>query len=291
MAPQKSTIVRAALPRTITLLEAAAPAAGAALVERIWFRVRHTLPLVEPTGTPFELTSHGHAVRGQVWGEGPAVYLVHGWEGNADQLRELVPPLVAAGHRVVAFDAPSHGRSGPGAHGPASSDAVEFGQALDTVVAHFGPARAVVAHSLGTIAALLALRDGWVTTQRLVAIAPTQGVPHWVQVFRRQLGFGDRIQRRLERRVESRTGYDPADLDIRALAVAARGLEMVVVQDTDDRQLAHSSAAYLAATVPGARLVRTHGLGHNRILEDPSVAALVTAFVATGEVVEPHLVA
>jgi pimeloyl-ACP methyl ester carboxylesterase len=288
---KKSTIVRPVVPTALATLEVVAPRIGAAWVERIWFRVRRATPLVEPTGEQFEVVSHGHTVRGQVWGRGPVVYLVHGWEGNADQMLGLVQPLVAAGFRVVAHDAPSHGRSEPGAHGATSTDAVEIGQALDAVVARFGPARAIVAHSLGSIATLLAIRDGWVSTRQLVLVAPTQGVPHWVRVFRRQLGFGDRTQHHLEQRIERRTGYPVDDLDIRSLAVAAHGLSTLVVQDDDDRQLAHSSAAFLAATVTRARLMRTRGLGHNRVLADPSVAAAVTAFVATGEVLESHAVA
>lgn len=288
---KKSTIVRTSIPKLVAGLEVVAPRAGAAFVERLWFRVNRPLPLVEPTGELFEVTSHGHVVRGQVWGSGPTVYLVHGWEGNGDQMLGLVHPLVAAGFRVVAHDAPNHGRSDPGTHGRGSTDAVEFGQALDAVVTEFGPAHTIVAHSLGTIGTLLAIRDGWVTTRQLVLVAPTQGVPHWVRQFREALGFGDRTQRHLVRRVERRTGYEVSDLDIRSLAVAARGLPTVVVQDADDRQLMHSSASYLAATVPGAQLVRTKGLGHNRVLADPSVAATVTAFAATGELVEPHAVA
>ena len=45
------------------------------------------------------------------WGSGPTVLLVHGWGARGTHLGKLVPPLVAAGYRVVAFDAPGHGQS------------------------------------------------------------------------------------------------------------------------------------------------------------------------------------
>ncbi|MEZ4682380.1 MAG: alpha/beta fold hydrolase [Caldilineaceae bacterium] len=45
------------------------------------------------------------------WGSGPTVLLVHGWAGRGSQLAPLVAPLVNAGYRVVAFDAPAHGDS------------------------------------------------------------------------------------------------------------------------------------------------------------------------------------
>ena len=62
--------------------------------------------------------AHG-TVRGRVYGDwgNPTAYLVHGWGGWWQQLGAHVEPLLARGLCVVAFDAPSHGDSGPGAHG------------------------------------------------------------------------------------------------------------------------------------------------------------------------------
>ena len=44
----------------------------------------------------------GNAVA-EVWGDGPVVYLMHGWGGWRGQLGAFVAPLVAAGHRVVCL--------------------------------------------------------------------------------------------------------------------------------------------------------------------------------------------
>ncbi|HEV7501330.1 MAG TPA: alpha/beta hydrolase, partial [Vicinamibacteria bacterium] len=69
------------------------------------------------------------------WGQGPAVYLVHGWGGRAEQLGAFVGPLTARGYRVVAVDGPGHGASA----GQLSS-APEIGRALATVVRAVAPA-------------------------------------------------------------------------------------------------------------------------------------------------------
>lgn len=277
----KSTIVRAVTRATSGSLDLVAPRLGARLVERVWFRVPRGMPLLETTGTAFEVRWQGRTLRGQVWGEGPTVYLVHGWGGNADQMHPLVEPLVAAGFRVVAHDSPSHGRSDPGRHGESSTDAVELGQALDAIAARFGPAHAVVAHSLGTLATLLALRDGWFTAERLVLIAPVDGVPGFTAYFRRMLGFGDRTERHTDRRLERRTGYPPADLDTRLLAAARpAGLEAMLVQDLDDRSVGTGLARELADAWPGATYLQTRGYGHNRVLAAPEVLEAVTQFLA-----------
>ena len=57
------------------------------------------------------MSAGGQRVAGWSWGDGPAVYLVHGWAGVGGQLAAFVPPLLAGGFRVVTFDAPGHGAS------------------------------------------------------------------------------------------------------------------------------------------------------------------------------------
>src|SRR6478735_2928342 len=55
-------------------------------------------------------TSSGELAAWQ-WGEAerPLVGVLHGWEGHGAQLGAFAAPLVAAGFRVLAFDAPGHG--------------------------------------------------------------------------------------------------------------------------------------------------------------------------------------
>src|ERR1051326_2880782 len=119
---KKSTTVRArkwigitSLRTAFRVLEAVAPGPGARWAERIWLTVpkqawRPRTPVAVPEGKPFVLTVGHSAVRGMAWGEGPTVYLVHGWGGTGAQLDAFVEPLIAAGHRVVSFDAPGHGK-------------------------------------------------------------------------------------------------------------------------------------------------------------------------------------
>src|SRR5215207_1930325 len=153
---KKSTIGRS---RKVlaSAVERWAPSAGAAIAERLWFTVP-TVPndrngTSAPIGEPFAVRVNGRRVHGQSWGDGRAVYLVHGWGGWGGQLVALVRPLVEAGYRVVTFDALSHGESDAGALGPRRSTLVEMKDALNAVVELHGPPAAVVAHSLGATVA------------------------------------------------------------------------------------------------------------------------------------------
>lgn len=285
---QKSTIVRSkkaspVVRATFRLLDVAAPELGARRAERIWF----TLPAAGDAGRPpappapaqrFRLDVDGHAVAGTVWGHGPAVYLVHGWAGHAGQLTAFVPPLVARGYRVVAFDAPSHGASAPGRYGPRSSSVPEFATALTAVVSAQGPARAIIAHSLGATATAAALCDG-LTADRVVLVAPMASPVWYARQLAAALGFGARTYRRLIERVERRVGAPMHHFDVPELGRAVAMPPTLVVHDRDDAHTPVADGAAVAAAWSGARLRVTSGLGHRRLLRDPDVVAEVVAFV------------
>ncbi len=288
---RKSTIVRikrVAITSAFRSLEVLAPSVGARWAERMWFGIPAPRPAAPvPDGVPFEVTSQGAVVRGTRWGSGgPVVYLVHGWGGDMSQLASFVAPLTAAGFTVVAHDAPSHGGSDLGPTGPGSSDAVQMGKALDDVATLFGPAHAVIAHSLGGLAAGLALEHGWLGTDRLVLIAPAVRIGDYAEMFRVGLGFGPRTMRRLESRVLQRVGMPIDAVDLHHVSDRIARPELLIIHDPRDRETPFASSSSLARHWEGAHLTAVDGLGHRRVLRDPAVVRQVVAFVSAGELQE-----
>ena len=275
---QKSTIVR-----SFGLLERVAPALGARWAERLWFTVPRAggrRDRLVPPGRPFRVQVHGRTVAGETWGEGPVVYLVHGWGGWRGQLDAFAGPLAEAGHRVVAFDALGHGASDPGPSGPGRSNALELADALTAVVAANGPAAAVVAHSLGATATAYAMHEG-LAVGRAVFVAPMADPLPYTRTFAGRLGFGERIRSRLVRRIERRVGMPLSAFDVPALAGTMATPPLLLVHDRQDAETGWSDSDAIARAWPGARLVTTSGLGHRRILRAPAVVAEVTGFVGS----------
>jgi pimeloyl-ACP methyl ester carboxylesterase len=289
--PLKSTIVRlqqTAQRSLFGLADLVLPDIAGRMARDLWFTIPPALPATRlpDGGAPFEVVSLGSAVRGHAWGDGPVVYLVHGWGGRGSQLSSYVEPLVARGYRVVMFDSPSHGDSDPGPSGPRRSHGVEFGKALDAVFAEFGPAEAVIAHSLGTISTYLTLRFGWLSTRRLVLIAPMVVAEPLFDQFQRALGFGKRTRRAFDRHLTEFVGVPMAEFDAIHQASHADPVPTLVVHDRGDRQTPYDDSVRLADTLPDARLVTTDDLGHRRILKDPAVVRQVVDFVAGADVRE-----
>jgi pimeloyl-ACP methyl ester carboxylesterase len=273
---QKSTIVR-----SFALLERLAPGIGARWAERLWFSIPRTTGRRDrqvPPGRPFRVPVFGGTVAGEAWGEGPAVYLVHGWGGWRGQLDAFVAPLTAAGYRVVIFDAPSHGDSDPGPEGPGRSSLLELAAALAAVAAVHGPAAAVVAHSLGATATAFAMRDG-LTADRMVFVAPMADPLPYTRAFAARLGFGERVRARMVDRIERHVGMSMSAFDVPAIAGQVATPPLLLVHDRQDAETGWSDSAAIAHSWPTARLVTTSGLGHRRILRDPAVVAEVAGFV------------
>src|SRR6185436_19892625 len=119
------------------MLCAIAPALASRIAFRLWFtpsgpRVSDAARAFLATGETLDLTVNGRHVAAWIWaseprGRGPAIVLMHGWGGYAAQMQSFVAPLTAAGFRVIAFDAPAHGRSGASRFGSRQSTFYDFG--------------------------------------------------------------------------------------------------------------------------------------------------------------------
>ncbi|BBX10909.1 alpha/beta fold hydrolase [Mycolicibacterium aichiense] len=267
--------------RRFGLLERFAPWLGSRWAVELWC----TPPVLEsamrmppgvPPGRPVEAFWDGHRVAGEEWGEGPPIYLVHGWGGQRPHLAMFVKPLVEAGHRVVAFDLPSHNESDPGELAPGRTTATECADAIAAMIQTHGPAHAVVAHSLGANATALAAAQG-APVGRLVFFAPMADFPLYLDLFAARHGFGRRIRAGLHRRLEKRIAMPLHETNMTRVGRRANYPPLLLIHDPDDPDSPYVATERLAASWDGARLLTTKGLGrlaHYRVLRHrPAITA------------------
>lgn len=272
----KSTTVRTIV-SSLSLVGKVWPGAAARAGSALFFKAppRRTLTPVQRArledAEPLQIAMGGTKLQAWRWGQGPRVVLVHGWGGWGAQLHAFVQPLVQAGYEVVAYDGPGHGQS-PGRQ----SSIPVLSATLMAVEAQLGPIQAVVAHSLGTAAAIHALHSG-LAAQRLVAIAgpahPVRWYSEWMQNFVDHATYTREL-----RRIERSFGLQFDDLDP-VLTATSRTEPLLWIHDVDDREVPHAAGEEVVAAWPEARMHTTRGLGHRRILEDPEVVRLAVAFV------------
>ncbi len=263
-------------------LQAASPSLGAWALERAFLKPRRPRPQVEEEG----FLASGAAERVQTpvgelavwsWGEGQTVMLVHGWGSRAARFRTLAPALIRAGFRVVAFDAPGHGASsGRLSSLPETARALRYLARREWSRRGAWP-RAVVAHSFGAAAAILAQESG-AQMGRNVLLAPAADLDGHFRRVVRELGIGEAVMRLTIARTEQRIGFSWDSIGVARLAERLRA-PVLILHDPADRDVPFSDAQALSAAWPGALLVATPGLGHRRLLHDADVVQRVVAFV------------
>lgn len=260
----------------LRLAHALRPALGTRLAARLFFTPlpgkRVARRLAAPPGWqierwPFERASLT-VYRRAGPGAGRRVLLLHGWGGHALQLLPLAETLRADGFDPVLLDFPAHGRSDGG-----RSTLPQFLRALEYAVARLGPIDAVVAHSLGALAAAAALQRG-LAWRRLVLLAPSPPPRQVLGWFARGLGLDPARRERMQAHIEASEGllldrFEPEQLG------PALQLPTLIVHDRADRVAPFDASRRLAALGAGVRLWPTEGLGHRRLLGDAEVAAAV----------------
>lgn len=278
--------------KLVRRLLGAAQALTPALVERLAFRLfctpmppkwrtRRALPAPwqaqpwELMGQRLQAWRHAEAmVRGEAAApatqERPRVLLVHGWAGSARHMLALGERLWAAGFDPVLLDMPAHGHSaGARTHMP------QFLQTLHAAAQRFGPFDALVAHSIGALAAGHAVAQG-LPVRRLALLAcsaPPRQVLRW---FGLTFGLGDAVTQALRARLE-RLGGVPLEAFEPAWLAGRLAVPTLLVHDVKDRAAPLAVAEALASALPAARLLRTEGLGHRRVLDDAAVLDAVAA--------------
>jgi len=209
--------------------------------------------------------------RGDTGGQDrPKVLLVHGWAGDAMQLRPIADALAADGFEPLLLDFPGHGRSdGWRATLP------QFVRAMFAVQARVGPLHAVVAHSLGALAAVHAAARG-LAVERLALVAAPIAPARFVQGFAHAFGLGPALAQRLHDAIQRSAGTPLVEFESSWLGERV-AQAVLLVHDRDDRVAPLAAAQALAQALPDARLRLTEGLGHRRLLADAGVAATVIA--------------
>ncbi|MDT9001103.1 alpha/beta hydrolase [Paucibacter sp. APW11] len=233
-------------------------AGSAAAWPAVW--QRHSLPF---EGGQLRFWRRGAADAGHR----PAVLLLHGWGGRAQDMAALAERLWQAGFAPLLPDLPAHGRSSGW-----RSDMPQWLRAIQALSAAHGPWHAVVGHSLGALAAAHSVAAG-LPAQRLVLLAvspPPRQILHWFAAgFGLRAGVQQHMAAWFAQRGAALERFEPAWLGSRLV------LPTLLLHDEADRAAPLAHALAMQQQLPTGRMQLTQGLGHRRLLRDEAVLEAV----------------
>jgi pimeloyl-ACP methyl ester carboxylesterase len=265
-----------ALGAVLRTIDTLAPAWGTRAALRLFFTplpwkfaMRRAVPAPwMVTRWPFEGVTLAAYRRSDVEPGRPVVLLVHGWAGSGLQMRSLGDALAEAGFDPVLLDFPAHGRSSGW-----RSTLPQFTRAIYAAASRIGPLHAVVAHSLGALAALHTAARG-LAVDRLVLMAPSAPPALFLRWFAGSFGLAESVPQRMREHIETVEGvplgeFEPGWLGSRV------DHPTLIVHDEGDRVAPIAASQRIVGALSRASLHPTRGLSHTRVLGDPAAVLAV----------------
>jgi len=229
-------------------------------------------PALFPAGNSFWVAGPLGKISTIQVGRGPAVLLVHGWEGQPEDFAFVVPGLLQAGFRVIAFDLPAHGASdGTMASIPVCAASLLRIQQIS------GAVHAVVGHSVGSLIAVQAAALG-LEVQRMVLISSPARYEVYARSFASQAGLN------VSQTEEMIGVLESMDANVRRISIpeiAPRlSQEVLFIHSKDDRVVPISDGMESARAWRGANFLQLENLGHRRILRASVVHEAILKFIS-----------
>lgn len=208
------------------------------------------------------------------WGTGPLVILVHGWNGHAAQLAPLAAAVAGMGFQCVAIDVTGHGHSS----GTRTSwrhfidDIAELTSSLGKNV------HAYIGHSAGGLATMAARAIKGINASRYVCIcAPSHPFPP-IRAIKLKLAPAQNLLVDYQDFIAAQFETTWSQLSAGQAFIHAEQ-KLLLFYDDSDRFVDHTEGDFLLALWPGARLVKSSGHGHTRVLSSQELAQEVGTFL------------
>jgi pimeloyl-ACP methyl ester carboxylesterase len=207
------------------------------------------------------------------WGEGPIVWIMHGWAGRASQFFAITEFLVKEGFKIIGIDAPGHGDTNG-----STSNILLFEQSLQGLQKKYGKPYAFIGHSLGGASGFYAMKNGIQFDKYVSISAPI--LPELIlhesfdKIGAKQITIDTMCNR-----IYKEIGIHFKDLTASTWAKEALTIPYLIIHDKDDKEASIEHARELQKLIPSSKLHETNDLGHIRIIRNHEIIKEITRFL------------
>lgn len=199
------------------------------------------------------------------------ILLVHGWSGRGTQLFSIADYFLGKGLMSISFDGTAHGES----EGK-MSNMTEFIKIILEIDRQYGPFKYAVGHSLGGMALLNAVREGF-SIEKGALVSSGNSIEGITKQFISRLGLKEKVAIFLKKELDKKLGDDSEKLSA-YMAAKEVDIPVLVVHDTDDQDVKVACAHNIVQYLSKGEVYITEGLGHRRILNDTKVIKKIDQF-------------
>lgn len=203
---------------------------------------------------------------------GEKVLLTHGWSGRGMQLYYIAESLHKAGYHVVTYDAPAHGKS----TGKLTNmlEMIETIAHLDKVEGGFDY---FIGHSFGAMAIFNYCKTRG-NAKKIITIGAADNMRMIFDNFITSVGLSTKILRRMITYFEEKYKITIDDFSP-FVAVQKMQTPTLLIHDNEDYDVSVACSDSIAKHHPNAKVIKTKGLGHRRILRDNKVMQQIKLFI------------
>lgn len=208
-----------------------------------------------------------------LWGEtGEIILLVHGWGADCGSMFGFIQPMLKLGYRVATFDGPAHGAS----EGSRTTMA-EYVADTQSVIDQLGEVTRVIAHSLGGIVAMAAIKH-FPNIKQLTLISAPCSLSDVLDIWSKgYMKLTPKVKQHILAQLLKDNGVPVSHWDITVHGKNWQG-EALVLHDKQDPIVNFMHAQRIATIIPSSRQTLFSTLGHVKILSDKSVHQAIRDF-------------
>lgn len=225
------------------------------------------------------LSHNGHRIQVYNWQPstptGRRILICHGFDSSIYKFSHYIQAFLDAGCIVWALDAPAHGASSG-----ATVNAAIYADVIQGLIENHGPFEGIMTHSLGGLAAVLALeRMPAATVDRLVLVAPATESTTAANSFFQKIPLSLRVQNEFYKLVTETAGK-PMEWYSVSRAISNLNVTTLWIHDRDDQLTPLDDVTPVMKQQPANVTFHiTSGLGHSNIYRDAQVQAKIVDFL------------
>jgi pimeloyl-ACP methyl ester carboxylesterase len=212
-----------------------------------------------------------------VWNESgeKTVLLVHGWEGLSGNFSKIISQLVTLDYKVIAYDAPSHGKSSKG-----KTHMFAFSQFLIEQLNNISPS-IIISHSFGSVTTAMMLnKHKAIKVDQWLMITTPYTFRSKLERVAKKFCLNQTVLTNIEKLIETEIKIDVENLNMAQYCKELENVERaLIVHSKLDKVLPIEWSRQVNQEFKQCELIELEELGHYNILRSEDLSQIINGYL------------